>query len=183
MLGNFSGVLRKTVKAVAGYLELGDSCQFLKNYLPCLIENWYKMTESLEEFPISLLNCTSEREFYDTTLPLFAPLFAQEADLRNLGRVAAILNTSTKEIVEVSEHYRLRQFNPGKMNKKMPLRCQNLIKFDLIKFVLCILFKVEARQGVFINISHFVSFIVKTANVKFIGHTVSLYFFPINDRL
>lgn len=87
---------------MAHYLGFNDTFDFLKNYLGDLIEDWYKMTGSLDEFPFTILDCASEREFYLLSFSFVVPLLAQEDDLENLTRVASVMGISTKEIVEVS---------------------------------------------------------------------------------
>lgn len=92
---------RKTLKEVAGYLGFSNTFEFLKNYLGFLLEDWYKMTGSLDEFPFSILDCTSEREFCLLVLHFIVPLLAQEENVESLTRIASIIGISSKELVEV----------------------------------------------------------------------------------
>lgn len=107
---HFEDTLRKTLKEVAGYLGFTNTFEFLKNYLGCLLERWYKMTESLDEFPFSIIDCATEREFYLLGLNYIVPLLVQEEDLGSLTSVASVLGVNTKELLEVCIFFLNRSF-------------------------------------------------------------------------
>lgn len=85
-----------------------NALEFLKNYLSYLIEDWYNVTGSLDEFPFCIFYCTSEREFYGFALNYIVPLLIQEENLENLTSVASTLGVNTKEVVEVCFYFILQ---------------------------------------------------------------------------
>lgn len=90
------------MKIVSKYLEFPDASDFIDQHLSCVVEGWYKISGSFDEFPSSLLGFVSETELYSNILPLIVPLLVEEEGLKNLRRISAILGRSIEDVIEHS---------------------------------------------------------------------------------
>lgn len=99
------------------------------------------MTGSLDEFPFSILDCTTEREFYTLVSPLIVPLVLQETELLHLNRIATILGASVKEIVEVCNVHKPRHTNLCDVTFLHSLTCDVIYPLNTHKASLIIFFQ------------------------------------------
>lgn len=87
---------------MARYLKFNDTLEFLKNYMGSLLEEWYRMVKSLDEFPYSIFDCASKKEFYTICMHFIVPLLAQEENFQGLIKIASCVDMNVKDIVAVN---------------------------------------------------------------------------------
>lgn len=93
-------IVKKVLERVRISLRMKDSNFLIENNLNYLLTHWLEKDYQLTKFPITLLNCEAEAQFYHKYMDIVVPILIQQGNLKVAQDLCKKFGKSFKEVVE-----------------------------------------------------------------------------------